>query len=152
MVKKIEKIRIQKVVNLDELYDIKDIQKKDSFEHAYYMDDERIRRLLAKGEIFWIAYSGDGAIGFISANFDTRVRIRFLAVVERYQGYGVASRLLEGVTEEARKKELGLAYIVVEKSSKKLIEFLQKNGFKESGFHKDRFEPGRDALIYNLKL
>ncbi len=128
------------------------IQKNDGFSHAYYLTKNRIKRLFKRGELFFIAYIDKEAVGFTSVDFEIRARLHFLSVLKDFQKIGAGSRLVREIVRETKKRKYNHLYTITEKKAVLAPKFLKKFGFKEVGFHKNRFGNEKDAIIWSLSL
>jgi len=145
------KIKIRKA-KIQDWKTIQHIQKNDGFSHAYYINEDRIRRLLKRGEIFLLAFLENKPVGFASIDFEIRAVLHFISVLKISQGKGVGDSLLKTVKNETLKRKYNHVIIFSEKSSFMLNNFLKKNEFKKVGYHKDRYGNGRDGIIWSLNL
>jgi len=142
------KIRKAKTEDIDLIIDI---QKRDEFDHSYYITRQRLNGLFARGEIFFIAFCKDKAVGFASVYIEIRARLHFLSVAKEYMGRGIGSLLMQKIINEVKKKRKKMIYVYTETRSP-IEQFFIKNGFKKAGYFKDRFGKGKDANIFILYL
>lgn len=128
------------------------VQKNDGFSHAYYLSEERIRKLHANGERFFGAFTVDGSlIGFASVNVDlVRMRIHFFCVDRSFHGQGVGSMLLAHIVTIGRRERVRMMYTYTEVNSP-LERFFLAKGFVKAGYFRNRFD-NRDATILSSDL
>jgi GNAT superfamily N-acetyltransferase len=128
------------------------VQRKDGYNHSYYLDRSRIERLMKRGEIFFLAFSNDECIGFASVDLEIRATLHFMSVMESHHRTGVADKLLKSVIKETKKRNYRCMTIFIEKHSPTMELFLKEEGFEKVGHHDNRFGPDRDSTIWELKL
>ena len=128
------------------------LQKEDGYRHAYYLNPERIRELMGKGQQFYIASIGDFPFGFACVDFDVRAWLHFLSVSHDAQHKGIATALLNRAVEDSKKDGISTLVFVSDQKAKDMKGFLKDHGFEKAGFHKNRFGPNRDGTIFNLDL
>lgn len=128
------------------------IQKEDGYPHAYYLTAQRVRRLLKKGQVIYVALEEDGAIAFSIVDFDVRAWIHFLSVIKDEQRKGIGLSLVNEIIKESQNRGINLVYIIPEQDAEKIDGFLRNYGFIKRGYHKDRFGPGRNGIIWNFHV
>ena len=130
---------------------ITSIQKMDGFKHAYYLTSARLRELFKRGEIFFIAFINKEPVGFTSLYIETRARLHFLSVINKYAKMGIGSSLLEKIINETKKKKKNMIYVYTECGSP-IEKFFIKKKFKKSGYFNNRFGKGKHANIFTFYL
>lgn len=143
-------IRIQQATERD-IFTLITLQKNDGFPHQYYLTTERILRLLDRGELFFMATLDGAPIGFTSIDCEIRAQAHFLCVDKRYTRRGIGSLLMRTLIDEASKRRYTRLCSYVEASSTKEV-FLQKHGFVQVGYYKNRYGNGQDASIWEVEL
>lgn len=129
------------------------IQKNDGFEHAYYLTEDRIERLVESGEQFYILYVDNRFVGFAAVDAEIRIQLHFFSVLTNEQGQGFEAKMLELLLDEVRNKTVQhhTIHCFTEVDSP-LLTFLKQQGFEEVGFYKNRYQNGKDAVIVEKKL
>jgi len=129
------------------------IQKNDGYEHAYYLTENRIERLVESGEQFYIMYVDNRFVGMASVDAEIRIQLHFFSVLKNEQGQGHEEKMLELLLEEVRnhKVQHKTIHCFTEPDSP-LLNFLLAQGFEEVGFYKNRYQNGKDAVIVEKTL
>lgn len=129
------------------------IQKNDGYEHAYYLSEHRIERLIESGEKFFVLYEDDLFVGMASIDSEIRVQLHFFSVLEEYQQKGVSKKMLALLLQEIKKTKAKhpTVHCFTEPDSP-LASFLKDEGFEEVGFYKNRYRNGQDAIILEKVL
>jgi ribosomal protein S18 acetylase RimI-like enzyme len=129
------------------------IQKNDGYEHAYYLTEDRIERLVEAGEKFYILYRDDEFVGMASVDAEIRIQLHFFSVLKEYQSTGVDTQMLELLLEKVKEQTVQHHAIhCYTEADAPLLSFLKKHGFEEVGFYKNRYQNGKDAVIVEKKL
>ncbi|MBI2592646.1 MAG: GNAT family N-acetyltransferase [Candidatus Colwellbacteria bacterium] len=136
---------------LGDFLKITDIQKKDGFRHAYPLTKERFRKLLQRGELFFVAFLQNQAVGIISVDMEIRAKLHFFSVIQNYWGKGIGTALLAKILIEAKKRDYKSVYVYVEIDSP-VEKFLINKGFKKVGIYRNRYKQGRHAHILEISL
>lgn len=123
------------------------LQRNDGFPHQYHLTRERLERLFGRGEVFFLATLGGEPVGFASADCEIRAKAHFLSVEQNFQRRGIGSILMKTLIEEAKNRGYDRLSCYVEADST-LDVFLQKQGFVQVGYHKNRYGSGKDASIW----
>jgi GNAT superfamily N-acetyltransferase len=124
-----------------------DLQKNDGFSHQYYLTQERLDRLFGRGEVFFLATLDGEPVGFASADCEVRAKVHFLSVDLKFQRRGIGSMLMKSIIKEVKNKGHNRLNCYIETDST-LDVFLQKQGFVQVGYYKNRFGSGKDASIW----
>lgn len=125
------------------------LQKNDGFPHPYYLTSERLDRLFDRGELFFIATIDRIPVGFASVDVEIRARAHFLSVDQRYKRKGIGSRLMTTLIEEVKHRGYVRLSVYVEANST-IEHFLQKHGFIQVGYYKNRYGNKKDATIWEV--
>jgi ribosomal protein S18 acetylase RimI-like enzyme len=149
--KEIAKPKIEQIASQDWEV-ISQIQKNDGFDHADYLDQARIEKLMQRGELFYGTYLEGKPAGFAALDFEKRAEIRFFSILKEYQNSGISHELMSFILEQCKARKYDKVSAAIEKSGTEMKEFLENNGFEEVGFYKDRFGEGRDALFFSKNL
>lgn len=136
---------------IDDIEAMRTIQRNDGYEHAYYLEPDRLEKLLKRGETFFLAYFDGKPIGFSSVDFEVRARLHFLSVLETESKRGVGSALMRTMLEESRRRGYKSAHTYVEANSTK-EDFLRRFGFDNIGKFGNRYGQGKDATIWSIDL
>lgn len=127
------------------------LQESDGYPHQYYLTDERLERLFDRGELFFLATLDGIPVGFASVDCEVRALAHFLCVDKNYTRRGIGSLLMRTLINEAKKRAYARLCSYVEANSKKEV-FLQKHGFVQVGYYKNRYGNGQDASIWEIDL
>ncbi len=129
------------------------IQKNDGYQHAYYLTEDRIERLLEAGEKFYILYDDEQFVGMACVDAEIRIQLHFFSVMEKFQKTGAAVKMLELLLEKVRSEKVQhkTMHCFTEEDSP-LLKFLLSQGFEQVGFYKNRYQTGKDAVIVEKKL
>jgi len=127
------------------------LQRRDGFSHQYYLTPERLKRLIDRGELFFLAIPEGAPVGFPSVDCEIRSQAHFLSVDKKYARRGIGSMLMKALMNEAKKQGHTRLCSHVEASSTKEV-FLQKQGFIQVGYYKNRYGNGVDASIWEIAL
>ena len=147
-----DQITIRKATKTN--YDtIINIQKNDGFPHGYYLTHERLDKLF-KRETFYLAIiNGDKIGGFASVDIEIRARLHFFSIHTKFHHTGLGRIFMQRIIEKVSKTDVRSFYTYVEETvPQKNLNLLYKNGFKIVGHYNDRYGPGKNALILELKL
>lgn len=129
------------------------IQKNDGYEHAYYLTEDRIERLVESGEQFYILYVNDRFVGFAAVDAEIRIQLHFFSILTNEQNQGHEAKMLELLLDEVRAKVVQHKTIhCFTEADSPLLAFLIEQGFEEVGFYKNRYQNGKDAVIVEKKL
>lgn len=129
------------------------IQKNDDYEHAYYLTEDRIERLIEAGEKFFIFYKDGEFIGMAGIHLDVRVELHFFSVIAGDHQATDATELLEMLLAEVQSyKTRHRTMFCYSEPDAPLVSFLKKHDFEIVGFYKNRYQNGKDAVILERKL
>ncbi|NCO12243.1 MAG: hypothetical protein COZ34_03715 [Candidatus Pacebacteria bacterium CG_4_10_14_3_um_filter_34_15] len=131
--------------------DIINIQKIDGWRHVYYLNENRLRELSKRGEVFYGMYLDGIMIGFAGVDVEIRARLHFLSIDNKYQKKGYGTLFVKELVKIMKTKNIKQMFFYVEEDSPYTI-FLSKLGFIKVGFYKNRFGDGWDADIFELKI
>lgn len=90
-------------------------------------------------------------MGFGSVDCEIRARVHFLSVDQNYARRGIGSMLMKILMDEAKNRGYGRLGIYVDADSPIEI-FLQKHGFVQVGYYKNRYGNGKDSTIWEVDL
>lgn len=129
------------------------IQKNDGYDHAYYLTEDRIERLVEGGEQFYILYVDNRFVGMTAVDAEIRIQLHFFSLLKSEQNSELATKMLELLLQEVRNKPVKhkTMHCFTEKDSP-LLAFLLGQGFEEVGFYKNRYQNGKDAVIVEKQL
>lgn len=127
-----------------------ELQKNDGFPHQYYLTQERLERLFDRKELFFIATREGKSVGFASVDYEQRATAHFLSVDQNNRKNGIGSLLMKTLIDDAKKRGHTRLSSYVEANSSKEI-FLEKHGFVQVGYHKNRYGNGQDASIWEVE-
>jgi len=128
-----------------------ELQRNDGFPHQYYLTQERLKLLFDRGELFFLATLEGTPVGFSSVDCEIRAQAHFLCVDKNYTRRGIGSLLMKTLMDEAIKQGYTRLCSYVEANSTKEI-FLQKYGFIQVGYYKNKYGNGQDATIWEVDL
>lgn len=129
------------------------IQKNDGYNHAYYLTENRIERLIESGEQFYILYVDNRFVGFAAVDAEIRIQLHFFSILESEKEQGFDKKMLELLLEQVRSKEIQHKTIhCFTEADSPLLSFLKNQGFEEVGFYKNRYQNGKDAVIVEKRL
>jgi len=125
------------------------IQKRDGFAHAYYLTRRRLKKLFKRGEIFFIAFLNNKAVGFASLYIEIRAKLHFFSVIKEHTAMRIGSFLLQRIINETKRHGKDMIYIYTEANSP-LEQFLIRKKFKKIGYFNNRFGKGKHASIFTF--
>jgi len=147
---KTDKPKIRKA-SIKDINLIIDVQKRDGFAHAYYLNRRRLKELFKRGEIFFIAFLNNKAVGFVSLRVEIRAKLHFISVVKELTKKGIGSLLMQKVISETKRRGKNMVYVYTEANSP-VEQFFIRKGFKKVGYFRNRFGGGKHANIFSLYL
>ena len=127
------------------------LQRNDGFSHQYYLRPERLERLFDRGELFFLGTIDGIPVGFSSVDCEIRAQAHFLCVDNNYTRRGIGNLLMKTLMSEAQKRRYTRLCSYVESNSMKEV-FLQKHGFVQVGYYKNKYGNGQDASIWEVDL
>ena len=129
------------------------IQKNDGYDHAYYLTEDRIERLVEAGEKFFVFYNEDQFVGMAGIHLDVRIELHFFSVIVSDKQDKLATEMLTSLMKEIRSyKTLHRNIFCYSEPDAPLVKLLKNNGFEMVGFYKDRYKNGKDAVILERKI
>lgn len=140
-----------KTLSTSDFKDIIRIQKNDGWRHVYYLDENRLKELSKRGEVFYGMYLDDVVIGFAGVDAEIRANLHLLSIDKKYQNQGYGTLFVKELVKVMKKKKIKQMFFYVEENSPHTM-FLSKLGFTKVGFYKNRFGDGWDADIFELKI
>ena len=109
----------------------------------------RIQKMTERDEI-WVAEADSKAVGFmiLTPNDDGTLEVDWLDVHPYFQRKAVATSLVAKAEEIAKAKKVEALSVHTWMENKKMLAFLEKNGFKLFEKIADFYGKGKDALRY----
>lgn len=128
-----------------------------SYQDSWYQDSLKV------GELAKLAYFNDLPVGAIRCSLETpqnhnsptRIYIMTLGVLEPYRRYGIATKLVNHVVEEAKGMYVHEILVHVWADNQAAIEWYTKRGFEKGDLVKGYYKklPGDgDAYLMSLKF
>ncbi len=96
----------------------------------------------------YIALEDDGVVGYINVfHIFEEANLVKIAVIEGYRRLGIATKLLDYVTQKLVKQGVTKMYLEVSDKNEKAIKFYKKNGFEETTKRENYYKDLSDAII-----
>lgn len=96
----------------------------------------------------YIALEDDRVVGYINVfHIFEEANLVKIAVIEGYRRLGIATKLLDYVTQKLVKQGVTKMYLEVSDKNEKAIKFYKKNGFEETTKRENYYKDLSDAII-----
>ncbi len=96
----------------------------------------------------YIALEDDRVVGYINVfHIFEEANLVKIAVIEGYRRLGIATKLLDYVTQKLVKQGVTKMYLEVSDKNEKAIKFYKKNGFEETTKRENYYNDLSDAII-----
>jgi ribosomal-protein-alanine N-acetyltransferase len=104
-------------------------------------------------DLSFVVIENGKVIGYAQAEIQNdNAMLEDIAVAKEYQRKGIGNRLLSKESDALKRKRVKTISAEVHYKCASAIPFYYENGFRISGFVKDRFGIGHDAIILRLAL
>lgn len=121
--------------------------EKERFED-FYSDKSVEQDMSNPNNDLWLMVDDGELLGYINFfHIFDEANLQRIAVFEKYEGMGVAKRLLKHAEEYLKKKVITKVYLEVSEKNAHAIEFYKKNGYKETNRRKNYYSDLSDAII-----
>ncbi|KAK9468298.1 acyl-CoA N-acyltransferase [Lipomyces arxii] len=143
--------------NIGVLRRINSVVLPTSYSDSWYKDT------LTVGELAKFAFFNEIPVGAIRCSLETppshkeetKIYIMTLAVLSPYREYGIGTKLLEHIIEQAKKMYVKEVYCHVWTENTDALEWYNRRGFEQGelvkGYYK-KMDPARDAYIVHKKV
>ena len=96
----------------------------------------------------WVLTDDDKIVGYIDVfHIFDEANLQRIAVFEKYEGLGCATRLLNYAEKYLIKNNISKIYLEVSETNLRAVNFYIKNGYKETNRRKDYYKDLSDAII-----